>query len=108
MPPNWRFAGCYWPQANNVVLGLQRVGHYLDRFPEANFTDALQACVDAGSGCTAVHRVYVSQGRGNPGLFMYEMRFTPAPYTPGHDVFETCEYTATSRPMPALGGWAGG
>ena len=108
MPPNWRFGGCYWPQVNDVVLGLQRVGVPADRFPEGNFSDALQACVDAGSGCTAVHRVYVQQGRNNPGLFMYEMRNTPTPYTPGHDVFQTCTYTAGSRPMPANGGWAGG
>ena len=51
MPPNWKYAGCHWPQSLDVAVGNYRATPHI---AQVNMSDAMRLCADAGSGCVGI------------------------------------------------------
>ena len=106
LPPHWRYGGCNWPRTTDVTVGAH---HSNPRFDGVtSLSEAMQRCVDAGSGCDAVVRTCNGCDRGwlpggsNQVVWAYSGRRDLSVSNP-------CSYRTVPRRHPpnlARGGWA--
>ena len=98
MPPNWMFAGCYWPRTNDVLIG-SRYSTPQIRMVDS-LAEAMQRCVDAGAGCATI--IMRNYGDRNAPRWVYEGRADT-------QVWQAWVPLCVQRPgRNAYGGWAGG